>query len=219
MLSSKNTNPNLRIQQIRSVYSKAGFWVPALVFLLTGWVLIFTLPKEVSFRWLTHNHSPWLDVAMRNLTYLGDGLMLVLTVLIFLGIDKSKSWRIALAGIFTSIVVQSLKHGPFNQVARPSLHFSQIGEAIRAIPGVEQHAMNSFPSGHAASAFALFWMLTLLNTRKRYAFPFFMLALTAAFSRVYLGQHFFNDIVAGATIGMAVSSFVFWLWPVKIESK
>lgn len=177
------------------------------------------VPKEDSFRWLTQFHRPWLDVVMRNLTYLGDGLALVLCVLIYLGFNRPKAWRIALTGILTSIVVQTLKHGPYDTVARPSLHFYQLGESIRAIPGVEQHAMNSFPSGHSASAFALFWMLTLLNPKRRYAFPFFMLALTAAYSRIYLGQHFFNDTIAGATLGMLVGLIVYLSWPIKTESK
>ena len=177
------------------------------------------VPKEESFRWLTSYHSPWLDVAMKNLTYLGDGLMLVLVVLIFIAVNRAKAWRVALTGIATSLVVQSLKHGPFDEIARPSLHFKQLGEMIRTIPGVEQHAMNSFPSGHTASAFALFWMLTLLQPEKRYAFPFFLLALVAAYSRIYLGQHFFNDTIAGATIGMLVSTVVYLSWPIRTESK
>lgn len=177
------------------------------------------VPKEESFRWLTSYHSPWLDVAMKNLTYLGDGLMLVLVVLIFIAVNRAKAWRVALTGIATSLVVQSLKHGPFDEIARPSLHFKQLGEMIRTIPGVEQHAMNSFPSGHSASAFALFWMLALLQPEKRYAFPFFLLALVAAYSRIYLGQHFFNDTIAGATIGMLVSTVVYLSWPIRTESK
>lgn len=206
-------------QGLTAIKRKAGFWLPAALLLSVGWSVMAVVPKEESFRWLTSYHSPWLDVAMKNLTYLGDGLMLVLVVLIFIAVNRAKAWRVALTGIATSLVVQSLKHGPFDEIARPSLHFKQLGEMIRTIPGVEQHAMNSFPSGHSASAFALFWMLALLQPEKRYAFPFFLLALVAAYSRIYLGQHFFNDTIAGATIGMLITTIVFWSWPIKTENK
>lgn len=215
-----NPTPQLSdIQGIKSVIPKAGFWAPATILLLSGWSTMALVPKEESFRVLTSFHSPWLDVLMRNLTYLGDGFMLLLAVLVYLATNRPKAWRLALAGIATSLVVQSLKHGPFSEVARPSLHFKQLGEMIRSIPGVEQHAMNSFPSGHSASAFALFWMLALLNPKRRYAFPFFILATLAAYSRIYLGQHFFNDTIAGATIGMLVATIVYLSWPIKTGNK
>ena len=56
----------------------------------------------------------------------------------------------------------------------------------------------SFPSGHAAVAFA-FAFLSLGTV----AFPFYYIsAFLIALSRVYMGVHFLNDIVGGMVVGI-----------------
>jgi undecaprenyl-diphosphatase len=61
------------------------------------------------------------------------------------------------------------------------------------------HGFNSFPSGHAATAFALAVALGLLFPRLRKA----ALALAAliALSRVATGAHYLSDVLAGGIIG------------------
>ena len=60
----------------------------------------------------------------------------------------------------------------------------------------------SFPSGHAATAFAGAVALTYLS---RSGGPlFFLLAAAIAFSRVYVGVHYPGDVLAGAALGTAV---------------
>lgn len=92
---------------------------------------------------------------------------------------------VALAG--TNVVVEVLKR--------------TIG---RTRPDGERKRSNSsFPSSHAANAFALAW---ILGARWRRGAPLFLaLALTVAFSRMYLNRHFLSDVLAGALIGMICS--------------
>lgn len=74
----------------------------------------------------------------------------------------------------------------------------------RARPDGERKPSNSsFPSSHAANAFALAWVLA---ARWRRWTPLFVaLALTVAFSRMYLNRHFLSDVVVGAVIGLLCS--------------
>jgi undecaprenyl-diphosphatase len=61
----------------------------------------------------------------------------------------------------------------------------------------------SMPSGHAATSFAGAVILTYLLAR---AGPFFfLLAAAIAFSRVYVGVHYFSDVLVGALLGAAVA--------------
>jgi undecaprenyl-diphosphatase len=68
-------------------------------------------------------------------------------------------------------------------------------------------AFPSFPSGHAAGAFALATLTALLWPRRRWI-PFLGAGLVA-FSRVYLGHHYPTDVLAGAVLGAAVGAMVY----------
>ena len=62
------------------------------------------------------------------------------------------------------------------------------------------------PSGHATNAFAV---ATVLGHRyPTYRVPLYALAASVAFARVYLGRHYPSDVLAGAAVGLVVSSVV-----------
>jgi len=64
----------------------------------------------------------------------------------------------------------------------------------------------SFPSGHAAGAFAL---ATILGARvKKLLLPLAALAAAVAFGRVYIGVHYPLDVLAGAVLGITIGYFV-----------
>jgi undecaprenyl-diphosphatase len=63
-------------------------------------------------------------------------------------------------------------------------------------------ASASFPSGHAATAFAAAVAIGLVHPRLRK--PLLALAAVVALSRVYLGVHYALDVLAGAVLGVAV---------------
>jgi membrane-associated phospholipid phosphatase len=74
-------------------------------------------------------------------------------------------------------------------------------EALSSLPGSP-----SFPSGHAMTAFAVASAFAVLAPRARW--PVLALAATIAFSRVYLGVHFWVDVLVGAALGAAVGMLV-----------
>lgn len=91
--------------------------------------------------------------------------------------------------LVTNVVAYGLKY----LIARPRP--SDLGIAPEAEP--------SFPSGHTSNAFAL---ATTISYYHRKAAPFlFAWALLIAFSRVFLGFHYFTDLLGGAAVGIVVS--------------
>jgi undecaprenyl-diphosphatase len=60
----------------------------------------------------------------------------------------------------------------------------------------------SFPSGHAATAFATAVAVGIVYPRLRV--PLLALATLVAVSRVYLGVHYGSDVLAGSALGVAI---------------
>jgi undecaprenyl-diphosphatase len=61
----------------------------------------------------------------------------------------------------------------------------------------------SFPSGHAATSFACATVLAVAAPRMRV--PFYLLATLIALSRLYNGDHYPLDVLAGAALGVATA--------------
>ncbi len=76
-------------------------------------------------------------------------------------------------------------------------------DALVGVPGSP-----SFPSGHAMTAFAAAGAVAVLAPRLRW--PVLALAALIGFSRVYLGVHFWLDVLAGAALGLVVGVGVAW---------
>jgi undecaprenyl-diphosphatase len=62
----------------------------------------------------------------------------------------------------------------------------------------------SFPSGHAATAFACATVLAWWD--RRLAVPAFVMAALIAWSRVYVGVHWPLDVLGGAALGVLVAT-------------
>jgi undecaprenyl-diphosphatase len=86
---------------------------------------------------------------------------------------------------------------------------SELGKAIvpRHRPFVHQlgpaMTTHSFPSGHAATSFACAAVLASFAPRLR--LPLYALAVLIALSRLYNGDHFPLDVIAGGLLGLATA--------------
>ena len=72
--------------------------------------------------------------------------------------------------------------------------------------GVPPEAEPSFPSAHTANAFA--FATTLSSYHRKFTIVLFAWAILVGFSRLYLGLHYFTDIIGGAILGIVVSLVV-----------
>jgi undecaprenyl-diphosphatase len=87
--------------------------------------------------------------------------------------------------------------------ARPPLADPSI-ESLVALPDSA-----SFPSGHAATAFAAAAAVGVLHPRFR--LPLLAAAGVVALSRVYLGVHYWSDVLVGSLLGVAVALVTVWV--------
>jgi membrane-associated phospholipid phosphatase len=147
-------------------------------------------------------HSKIGDTLMPHLTNVGDGLFLLLIAfLVFLFRSRKLALILFIAFLISSGLVQFLKHFVFENHMRPMYVFQHV-KGFHQIKDFHYHMSQSFPSGHSTSSFVLFTFIAM-NFAKTWQTQIlcFLGALFFAFSRVYLSQHYFEDMFAGAMIG------------------
>jgi len=179
----------------------------ALLLLLVGGLQLAFSPTEL-MQWVNARNTPAADVFFTYATYLGDGAFFAVVILALL--LRSYRWAIKSVAAFllTTLVAQGLKRLVFADRLRPAKFF-EGKSGFRYVEGVELAHYHSFPSGHSTSAFALFCLLALIVKDKRWGYAFAVLAALAAYSRVYLFQHFVEDVYAGSVLGVVCSTLIF----------
>ena len=181
-------------------WKKNYFTLLQFAFIITGGIAIAFVKKgELELfinQQLTH---PFLDVLFKYLTYLGDGFMLLPVFIMLLFIKFRWAAILAITALYQLLIVHINKRILFSGMVRPKAFFE--GYHLHFVEGVKVHSYNSFPSGHTATAFAIFYLLALMSGKKSWSIFFFLLSIATGFSRIYLMQHFFIDVYAGSIAG------------------
>ena len=164
-------------------------------------------------------NSPF-DVFFKYVTFIGDGAFVLLFIFIVLFFNVQKALIILLSYGASTGFTQGIKYYFFGNSNRPSIIFETLHVPIKVVDGVELYLHHSFPSGHTTAAFSLFFCLSIFSKNNAVQVACFISALLVSFSRVYLSQHFFEDITVGSIIGVLFSFFVcFLLYETKIVYK
>ncbi|MBP7512922.1 MAG: phosphatase PAP2 family protein [Flavobacteriales bacterium] len=153
--------------------------------------------------------TPALDPWFKYGTHLADGLVPTAFGLAFLFVRWRWFLMVAVSVLGSSIIAQSLKHTLFADVDRPSTFIGGMPD-LRLVPGVEMLHHNSFPSGHSTCAFSMCFVAAVLIGRPVPAALLALLSGLLAFSRVYLSQHFTEDVLCGAMIGTGTAWAAYW---------
>ncbi|WP_346858311.1 phosphatase PAP2 family protein [uncultured Draconibacterium sp.] len=179
------------------------FLIPYGLLILLSSILLFIYSKAELHILLNTWNSPFADLFFKIITNLGDGLFYLVLLAILLFVNYRLSVIFALGSIFTNIVVQLFKWFLFADVFRPSKYF-ELYETykLHLVDGVRLYSLHSFPSGHTATAFNIFFMLALISKNNVVKCICLCIALLTAYSRVYLSQHFLIDTVVGSLVGI-----------------
>ena len=163
-------------------------------------------------------HQVWLDYVMRAVTDTGRGEVkfAVLVGLCFVYRYRRYMLMVLVAGVTSGLFAQVIKQlvsreRPGNlEFAHPLPSFIEAWSA-QAAP----IASNSFPSGHAASCFGIAVAVAWIchgTGRGWIGWAAIAWATLVAFSRIYLGVHYFSDVLAGAALGAVFGTLFFKAW-------
>ena len=160
---------------------------------------------------LTINHAlsgHLATIFFSIITYLGDGLVLAIVVLLPMFVFDRPNFRrhvlpMTIAVLVSAAVVNLLKIAVDRP--RPEACFQPLGIQIHLPLGTPPD--RSFPSGHTQAAFGT---ATYLSCIYRAASPVFLiLAALVGLSRIAIGVHYPLDVLAGAFFGASFSLVVF----------
>jgi membrane-associated phospholipid phosphatase len=176
----------------------------SMLMLFTGILLMFT-GRDRLFLILNEVYHPLADQAFKYITYLGDGWLYLIIIIVFAFISKRWCIHAAAAFLFSFIVSRIGKDLIFEGMHRPKKYFEGTDIVIRTIDGLRIHEYDTFPSGHTVTAFSMFLILSLYFNRSGHALFFLILAVLAGYSRIYLSQHFPSDVYFGSLTGVVIS--------------
>jgi membrane-associated phospholipid phosphatase len=144
----------------------------------------------------------FFDLFFSLLTELGDETVFIVVVgLVYWTISKSYGYRYAMIFLSSVVLNETLK----DIIARPRPYTSPTVESVT--PQTDGYA---FPSGHAQNSTMQAWLLNeRFGSLKRWIRPALItLVILVSFSRIYLGQHYLSDVLAG----IAVASLLYGLY-------
>lgn len=142
----------------------------------------------------------WVDDVMVTITALGSAYVTVAVIAaVALWLAARRHWQTLaywLAAVaFAELLVVALKYGLERR--RPDTHYASVDPY-------------SFPSGHAALSIVVYGFLAFLLGYHKPAWQKLALAVPAvtipalvAFSRLYLGVHWFSDVIASIGLGLS----------------
>jgi membrane-associated phospholipid phosphatase len=176
------------------------YWLTSLFFILFTISLAIFLPNVEPTHWANSHNSAFMDFFFKWYTQIGEWPIISAALLLAL----MKHWKVglllAICYALDLIVVNGTKI--LVGATRPIKELG-IGQ-LHQIPGVVIHSYQSFPSGHTAASFIGFGFISTLFPNKWFKFTCSMLAFLVAYPRLYLGQHYLKDVLAGAIIALLI---------------
>ena len=184
-----------------------GLATLSLLFFITLWLLLLTSRQVLHGHWLDgidayifhtmeNLRTPWADQVMVFITQFGDQALLVLVLAgscawLFWKGNAKAAWHWLAVYASVGLLTWLLKNT--TQVARPLSGYGGF----------------SFPSAHASMSLAVYGFLALIIARELHVtrrwLPYSvagLLVTVIALSRLYLGIHWFSDVLAGLLLGL-----------------
>lgn len=183
------------------------FIIPFLILVVICFVILLTNAKAELFLRTNVYHNAFFDEFFKICTLLGDVVTTLVICIAMLFIRYRFAVLTFLAYAYSSVIVQILKR--IFDSPRPSKFFEGLNP-IRTIEGYPLYEWNSFPSGHSTNAFTLAVVLSFILSHRNRHWIIIPIAVITAFSRVYLAQHFFQDVFAGAVLGVVLTFQLIW---------
>ena len=195
MISSKGF-----IRYVLTIFGSA-----TLVFFLLG-----TLIGQINLiNWFNSIHTPFFNIVFSIITLLGTATIFIPFFIAALFHRIPIAFGLIANLLLQTIVVLLFKRILFPKAPRP-INFMDP-DTIYHIQGVDFHRLMSFPSGHTLTIFGLCVFVSLWTKNHWLTYLLLAIAFLVGISRMYLIQHFPNDVAFGALFGTIIGAYSYQL--------
>jgi membrane-associated phospholipid phosphatase len=183
------------------------FFILYLILLTACFIIKLLFTKDEIYFAVNSRYSDWADFIAPYITDIGNGWTTVALSAVLSLFSYRSAFLLATSYAITSLSVQVIKR--IADAPRPKLYFQGRLDNIHFVKGQYTDLYNSFPSGHTLTAFSTALVIIYLTKNKSWSILLFLIAIAVGYSRMYLSEHFFEDVVAGSAWGVFIT--IFWL--------
>lgn len=179
--------------------------LPIALLLAGGTIWRLAHPKGALILWLGAHRSPELTALFTLTDRLGEEWAYIMGIVLLL-LTARLRMAAFLPVLGASVAALSAAGKALFHQPRPKIWFPNHDLILPALPDhYVVTGFNSFPSGHTFSAFAVFTYLALTSRSPAVRLSCVLLATLGGLSRVYLCQHFLEDVLCGAALGTTLA--------------
>ncbi|MFC2370905.1 MULTISPECIES: phosphatase PAP2 family protein [Prevotellaceae] len=183
---------------------------------LTDLLSMLKAMDTMVFLTVNSHHNAYFDSVMWLVS--GKLIWVPMYVSLFFVLLKNYSYKVVFAILLAIGVVILFTDSFTAQVIRPwvcrlrpSNLDNPMSSMVHIVDGYRGGAYG-FPSNHASNTWGLAFFITFLFRRYKLTFFFFLWALLVCYSRMYLGVHYFGDLLIGGLLALAGASTVFYVF-------
>lgn len=189
-----------------------NYGIALLLVAVFWWSLLYKFGNTELFLCVNSLRAPYADNLAIAFSALGNGWTFAVVIVIA---SFLRGWKSALVGVlvfaFSSLVINILKHFIFSGYSRPASSLK-----VQTVANEVLHYHNSFPSGHTTTGFAMAFFLAVCFRKSGLNFFLVFLGVGVGWSRMYLGQHWPADVLAGLVTG-SVTAYLGMLFSVLMK--
>lgn len=164
--------------------------------------------------WINAHHNPTLDAFMYMISNTGAWLPLVAVLLYY--IFAKKPWQEALLLVLAIALCVAIGDQLSSSFAKPYFaryrptHAPEFKEMLHVVYNYVGYPYGFF-SGHSCNFFGAATVLALAVRRVWHSVMLYTLVILVVYSRMYLGVHFFSDVLVGMLVGVSIGCGVHYL--------
>ena len=182
-----------------------------------NWQEIHRLDQDITL-WINGFHSELTDVMWAFLSNIPVWIPLYVLIIAFIirRMGSKKGGIVVLSAVLTVTFCSLFSHymKELTERLRPLLDTYMLENSLHVL---ETGGKYTFFSAHSANAFGLatstYLGLRMDNRSKynRYAIFMYTWATLVAVSRIFVGKHYFGDVIVGICVGIIVGLFFAWM--------